>query len=343
MVVCISFARVSRARSVGACLGVRARLQRHAKSQCESYSTEVEKPLERLRVAVAGTSGCSDGGVRFYAARSWKAEESGTCFAIAEKLHQFAVVDGVGVDGLSSARVSAGRLSRYVSQSFVERVHQVPLETATDPISGLPIKMDEAAASAWGDALATGFSDCDREAIQDAAGSCGAMFCVVARSGVYVASVGTGRAVIGTEEDGGLSVLIDEASNPHCKNNATEVNRFGAADENLLPDGPTRLLGGGDAKRKEPRIIALPDVVRHRHAPGRRYVLLGSPGVWAQGPEAAVHWAVQAYRRGESPANAVIARSEGDAVVLVVVLPRGLGSEGSPLPPHGQLVHSPSS
>jgi len=298
--------------------------------------------------AVSGTSGCTDGGVRYYAARSVPAPESSVCFVVAEQLNQFAVVDGgAGPCGAACATFCAQRLPRLISRAFVERLHYTPLESATDPISGIRLKPTEAAAAAWSDALAAGFAECDRAAVQEeslSAGYCGGLFCAVARSGVYIASVGLGRAVVGTEEDAGSALLCDEVSSPHNADSAVEARRWAAAgggqEEQLpRPDTPTRQLGGAAARREEPRLIALPDVVRQRHAEGRRYVILGSPGVWVQGPEQPLHAAAEAYRRGRSPADAVLEQSEGDAAAVVLVLPGGLGGESCMLPEHGRLSH----
>lgn len=299
-----------------------------------------------LPAAVAGTSGCTDSGVRYYAARSVQASKSSVFFVVAEQLHQFAVVDGAGLSGTACATFCAQRLPRLVSRAFVERLHHWPLESATDPISGIRLKPAEAAAAAWSDALAAGFAECDRAAAQEeslSAGHCGGLICAVARSGVYIASIGLGRAVVGTEEDSGAALLCDEASNPHNSASAVEAQRWAAAaaggQEQLLPtpDTPTRQLGGVEAKRKEPRLIALPDVVRQRHAKGRRYIVLGSPGIWVQGSEQPLRRAAEAYHRGQSPADAVLEQSEGDAAAVVLVLPGGLGGESCPLPEHGQL------
>jgi len=296
--------------------------------------------------AVSGTSGCTDSGVRYYAARSVQASKSRVCFVIAEQLHQFAVMDGGGLSGAACATFCAQRLPRLVSRAFMERLHYSPLESATDPISGIRLTPAEAAAVAWSDSLAAGFAECDRVAVQEESlseGHCGGLFCAVARSGAYIASVGLGRAVVGTEEDSGAALLCDEASNPHSSASAVEARRWADAaasqEEPRLPppDAPTRRLGGAAAKRKESRLIALPDVVRQRHARGRRFVVLGSPGIWVQGSEQPLRIATEAYRRGQSPADAVLEQSEGDAAAVVLVLPGGLGGESCPLPDHGRL------
>lgn len=294
--------------------------------------------------AVSGTSGCADSGVRYYAARSVEASKSSVCFVVAEQIHQFAVVDGAGLNGAVCATFCAQRLPRLVSRAFAERLHYSPLESATDPISGIRLKPAEAAAAAWSDALAAGFAECDRAAVQEeslSGGHCGGLFCAVARSGIYIASVGLGRAVVGTEEESGAALLCDEASSPHSAASEVEAQRWTAAaaaggeEQRLPPPGtPTRQLGGAVAKRMEPRLIALPDVVRQRHARGRRFVVLGSPGVWAQGSEKPLR---KAYRRGRSPADAILEQSEGDAAAVVLVLPGGLGGESCPLPEHGRL------
>mmetsp|Transcript_21847 Transcript_21847/g.68112 ORF Transcript_21847/g.68112 Transcript_21847/m.68112 type:complete len:351 (-) Transcript_21847:40-1092(-) len=341
-----AFAHVMRALSAatsgasGAVLGGPAAVgpQRHGHRGCASECREQREG--RLRRPVAGTSGCcAASGVRFYAARSRPAAESACCFAIAEELHQFAVLDGVGGAGdagAQCARFCAGQLPGLVARAFLERVRRSPLASARD-MDGALVSEEESAAESWAEALTAGFAQCDRLAADQVEGGCGAILCTVACSGVYAASVGLGRVVVGTEVDGSTMLLCDEVSSPHSIQSEAEVSRLGRP----FPPAhaPTRLLGGAAEKRAEPRLIGLPDVARHQHAQSRRFVLLGSPGVWHQGPQLPLQWAVEAYRTGRSPADEVVARSKGtDVVALVLVLPPGLGGDGSPLPPHEELA-----
>ena len=62
----------------------------------------------------------------------------------------------------------------------------------------------------WQEAFLSGFARCqDGLASSGAEGGCGAMVCAIARSGTYVCSIGLGRVVVGTETDGGFTVLCD--------------------------------------------------------------------------------------------------------------------------------------
>lgn len=339
-------------------------LSRHARGTrgCASAS-QCEEPGQKWRRPKAGTSGtCSTSGVRFYAARSLKAADSSHCFAIAEQLHQFVVVDSITLERSSvrppdsaeakCAKLCAERLPSTVSRAFAERVRRVHLQAATRPDGSLFDSTEEAVAAFWADALMAGFQVCDQMAqeSQECAGAAtGALFCAVADSGVYVASVGLGRVVIGTEEAGG-QVFCDEASSPHRAASDAEGVRLregqGQSDSStgpfrhpMGPEAPTRLLGGASLKGAEPRLISLPDVVRLQHAEQRRFVILGSPGLWDLGPRLPVQWAIEAYKAGRSPADELVARSRGeDVVALVLVLPQGLGLGDGKLPPHDELV-----
>lgn len=284
---------------------------------------------------VVGTRGCcEESNVRFYTARSRPAEASNRCFAISERLHQFALLDGISGTadaGSHCARFCAAWLSRLVAHAFREQVHSEPLVSS---------RRDEVAAiSAWVDALSAGFVQCDRLVAQEVDGSCGALLCSICRSGIYVASVGRGRVAIGTKDDDGRTVWCDEASNPHCIENEAEAERWGYPP---APSGlTTRFLGGSTLKQSEPRLIAIPDVVRQEHEDCQRFVILGSPEVWASGPRLPMQWAVEAHQAGRNPADEVVVRSQGvDVVAVVLVLPPGLGSDDSPLPQHDELTSS---
>jgi len=230
-----------------------------------------------------------------------------------------------------------------IARSFAERVQSSPLRHATRADGSLIEDEEEAAAAAWADSLTMGFRMCDQGAVQEVgSGACGAVVCVVARSGIYVASVGLSRAVIGTEADG--EILCDEASSPHRLTSESELERLadagptGASPPQLPSKAPTRFFGGAALKQADARLVGLPDVIRHQHGSGRRFVILGTPAIWEHGPRLPLQWAVEAYRAGRSPADELVARSQGaDAVALVLVLPAGLG-EGSRLPPHHELV-----
>mmetsp|Transcript_70095 Transcript_70095/g.193914 ORF Transcript_70095/g.193914 Transcript_70095/m.193914 type:complete len:346 (-) Transcript_70095:18-1055(-) len=288
---------------------------------------------------VAGTSGShASSGIQFYASRSLPAATSACCFAIAESLHQFAVVDGVreGEAGGRCARFCAGRLPQLIARAFHDQLQRVPLWSYHDS-EGVPLGNSDAAARVWAEALTVGFAQCDVIAMEELEGSCGALYCAVARSGVYIASVGLGRVVIGTEDAGSQTFWCDEASAPHCIENEAEAARLGQRP--LLSQTPSRILGGAALKQVEPRLVGLPDVMRHRHADGQRFVILGSPGVWSHGARLPMQWVVEAYHAGRNPADAIVARSQGaDVVALVLVLPPGLGDDGSPLPRHDQLA-----
>lgn len=324
--------------------------QRRACAAGGAVCDSLEREPERWRRPAAGTSGaCPQSGVRFYAARSRKAAESMHCYAIAEDLHQFSIVDGmpdVGQGAAECAKLCAGKLVPLVARGYAERVRRLPLRSATDRDGNVFGSEEEAAAAYWADALTDGFAQCDQLAAQDpasgsGASACGALLCVVAESGVYVASVGLGRACIGTEIFGG-EIMCDEASIPHCSASEAEAERLREADASAAslppPHLATRMLGGSTVKQADPRVVGLPDVVRHQHSEGRRFVILASPGIWDFGPRLPVQWAVEAYRRGRSPADELVARSRGaDDVALVLVLPAGLGTGDGRLPPHEEL------
>eukprot|EP00811_Abedinium_folium_P036222 NODE_8951_length_1457_cov_11.920301.p1 GENE.NODE_8951_length_1457_cov_11.920301~~NODE_8951_length_1457_cov_11.920301.p1 ORF type:complete len:415 (-),score=108.57 NODE_8951_length_1457_cov_11.920301:211-1350(-) len=307
---------------------------------------------ERRKPAAVDAGVCPGSGcgptVQYFAARSHDAGASSAAFALAPRLHQFTLTDGehLGNDsGAAAARFCAARLTRLVSHNFMERVRlgpQGPAATATGPIDAMADDEDfpatEAdAVSRWGDALSAAFSHCDHwMAAERVSGGCSALFCAVARSGTYVASVGLGRAIVGTELPGG-AVRHDKASRPHLADSSLEATRLGAAAARF--SGATRLLGATEEKRKEALLIGLPDVTRHRHVDGaRRFIVLGSPALWENcGPEALVQSAVNAYRVGRSPAAEIVAQSKGDGAAVVLVLPPNLGGALSPLPPHEEL------
>lgn len=297
-----------------------------------------EKPHARRR-PVSGTSGVCDSGVRYYAARSKAAESSPSLFAVSERLHHFAVVDGLDGDdgGAGCARFFAQRLPRMITEAFVAQ----PSPMAMTGVDGQPLGAEDVVAAAWANSLTAGFGHCDSWAAQEEVlGSCGALVCVVARSGIYVASIGLGRAVVGTEDDGGKTIQCDEASSPHCAASELEATRLGDAVSRF--GGPTRMLGGMAQKRVEPLISGLPDVVRHGHAAGRRFVILGSPALWVSGPRLPLEWVVEAYRKNWDPAVELVARSKGDVVALVLVLPPGLDDPEGPLPPHDEAFWPPA-
>lgn len=315
-----------------------------------STSQSGERLGEKWRRPAAGTAGaCAESGIRFYASRSRKADESAHCFAIAEQLHQFAVVDGVAAqgsdEGAASARFCAGRLAPTVARVFAERVRHVPLQAATRADGSLIGDEAEAVAAVWAEALSAGFAVCDQQAQQAEnieGGACGALLCAVAQSGIYIASVGLGRVVVGTEVGGG-EVVCDEASSPHSAESEAEAERFAEANRELRhplgAQAPTRLLGGSSLKMAEPLLVASPDVVRHEHAESRRFIVMGSPGLWDLGARLPVQWAIEAYKAGRNPADELVARSRGgDVVALVLVLPQGLGADDGRLPPHDELV-----
>lgn len=88
--------------------------QRRACAAGGAVCDSLEREPERWRRPAAGTSGaCPQSGVRFYAARSRKAAESMHCYAIAEDLHQFSIVDGMPDVGL--CQVWGGGLMRLTS------------------------------------------------------------------------------------------------------------------------------------------------------------------------------------------------------------------------------------
>ena len=130
--------------------------------------------------------------------------------------------DGDG--GAACAKFCAARLPKMAAHSFSERVRATPLSALADDSGAAVADEAEAAALVWADALTAGFGMCDQAALNEAQGACGAMLCVVARSGVYVASVGLGRAVIGTEEPGGQGAFVDEASAPHRRDGEEEAD-----------------------------------------------------------------------------------------------------------------------
>lgn len=269
----------------------------------------------------------------------------------------FIVADGATEEGDGGKRCAvfcAERLPRLAAHEFVSRISEGTPESslardAWAPIQhiseldsseqGAHVHEEARAASCWGKSLTTAFQRCDALAAQEVEGGCGVMMCAIARSGVYVASVGLGRAVIGTEQEGGATVICDEVSNPHSLSNEIEAERIGGFQADQPPlSGATRLLGAEARKRMEPQILWHPDVVRQHHSGSRRYVVLASPGAWEAGPRLPLQWAVEAYRAGRSPADEIVARCRGDVVALVLVLPPGLGNETSGLPAHSELV-----
>jgi len=329
--------RASKAAQATAVAGISGTISSERNCGCidigKSGSSSSKQPI------VSGSRGkCAVSGIRFYASRSRPAPESSCCFATVERLHQYAVLDGVTGGQLAGghcARLCASWLPRLVSGAFQEGLQQLSPSAAS--VVDVP---EEAVISTWAQALMSGFSRCDQLAAQEdqsGEGSCGALLCVVARSGIYVASIGVGMAVIGTLDSDGETIWCDEASIPHNMANEAEADRWG---EPRPPDGvPTRLLGGSSAKRIETRLLGLPDVVRHEHGDAQRFVILGSPQVWSFGPRLPLQWAMEAQHAGRNPADEIVIRSQGrDAVALVLVLPGGLGSDDSPLPKHGELV-----
>lgn len=312
-----------------------ARHQKHPVVHCQE-----QRPNGGTSATVVA-SGCCESGVRFYGARSRSVAASSCCYAVAERLHQFAVVDGIGGsdEARECATFCARRLAPLVAQAFA--AGQQAWQSGNRP-------QDTDAKSLWAEALTAGFQHCDMLAVQEANGSCGALLCVVAQSGVYVASLGLSRAVVGTEDDGGATILCDEVSVPHSLENEAEAERLQEAGLAVaqVPNGPTRMLGGMAVKRDYPGlIVSVPDVVRHEHTSGRRFVIMASPGVWRHGPRLPLQWAVDAYRRGLNPAKAVVEHADGsDVAALVLVLNPGLGlgERGSSLAPDAITASGPS-
>ncbi|CAE8664330.1 unnamed protein product, partial [Polarella glacialis] len=299
---------------------------------------------QRRRASSSSSAGvCTDSGVRFFTARSRPIDQSASCYAVADRLHQFAVLDGTGVGGDKFAAYCAGRLPRNVSGAFVASLSASRADASSSSTQGLRPSCgkspraisfgDEgeeepadvaAAAKRWQAALSGGVALCDQQAeAETLQGGCSALFCVIARSGTYVASVGLGRAMVGTDMGPALPLQCDEASRPHLP--------LAGVTDGL----PSRMLGGfGTAARG-----ALPDVVRIRHENSQRLVVLGSPALFDafESPEAPLHAAHAALRAGRSPAEELLlgVDSNADAVALVLVLPPGVEQN---LPGHDQLM-----
>ncbi|CAE7514841.1 unnamed protein product [Symbiodinium natans] len=280
---------------------------------------------------------CPRSGLRYFAARSRPPEASSCRSAALEALHAFALAESHGKDGGEAASKAAKALPVLTARAFAEGVAQVPHWVWTGP-DGALLEEEEAAARAWAEALSVAFARCDEELGEEPVS---AVLCIVARSGIYISSVGISRCVIGTEADQGDTVYCDEASVPHDANNAAELARVKDAGVAVVPP-VLRFLGGRMRKASQPGLISLPDVVRARHPlAGRCFVLLGTSNLWTKGPRLPVHWAVQAFREGSCPASAWVRRAgvgEEDAAAMVLVLPPGLAEEDSPLPNHGDVT-----
>mmetsp|Transcript_84998 Transcript_84998/g.177642 ORF Transcript_84998/g.177642 Transcript_84998/m.177642 type:complete len:367 (-) Transcript_84998:61-1161(-) len=323
---------------------------RGVSSSCDEVGNKWRRPA-------AGTSDtCDPSGIKYYAARAKKAADSDNFYAVAATYNQFAVAESLvladkdgGSEAASAAcaKLCAGRLPLMTANAFVEGVRRRPLHSTVRDDGSMATE-EEAASALWADAISSGFNLCEAMIARDLAdggrGAAEVMLCVIARSGVYAGSVGRGRIVVGTEENG--DIWCDEASCPHLPSSEAEMQRIdelmleGAGAGDNLPEGqPTRFLGGGVLKERDSRYIGLPDIVRLDHvANSRRFVIIGSSGIWSYGPRLPVQWAIEAYRSGRSPADELISRSTGsDDVVLVLILPPKV-AEGSTLPPHHEIV-----
>ncbi|CAK0809834.1 unnamed protein product, partial [Prorocentrum cordatum] len=291
--------------------------------------TEVRRVRRRAQPQrpVAGTSGSCDSGVRFYAARSRAAKESASCFAIAERLHQFAVVDGARAGGEPSSREAtqrcaqfcAGQLSRLVSYAFAEQARQGALGSegaeavaeaeasgAFDAWGGGAAQAPEVtrAVSAWASALQDGFALCEQKrasAVRLGAGGRLRRPPVCRRAQRRLRRQRGPRAGRGGHRGGGGQLdHLRRGLEPALRRQRSRLGRRHARRH-----GAPRAAGGSsdaDAGRcgceADQRLTAQPDVVRHDHADARRFVILGSPGVWTQGPRLPLQWAVEAYRSG---------------------------------------------
>lgn len=299
-----------------------------------------EQPPKASRAAAASSSSkCSGSRIEYFAARSLALDRSSSFHAVSEKLHQFVIVDGVTGDdgGRECAMFCAQRLTPLAARAFLEQLRQLPLHARTNAETGQFLTEEDGVGGVWAEALTAAAKGCDSLALQEvAAGGCCVLHCNVARSGIYISSLGLGRAVIGTEETPGGDILCDEASTPHsCEDSETERERMGTLASRMR--GPTRLLGGAAEKRMAPQLICSPDVVRIKHVAERRYLLLASPGVFEAGPRLPIQWAVAAHRDGKNPAAELVSKFGGDSVALVLVLPPGLDDEDGGLPPHDKL------
>eukprot|EP00971_Amphidinium_carterae_P126205 2500203-Amphidinium_carterae.1 len=167
----------------------------------------------------------------------------------------------------------------------MEQVQRKALQDCTDA-EGLKLQESEAAAAAWGHALVSAFAHCDRLAAGEAlAARCSGIHVVVARSGIYIASLGTCRAAVGIES-GDRTVSCHASSQPHTILNSVEAKRMAnTSDKERMAAAPlatpTRFLCAELDKRQQSGFLAFPDVVRHLHAKQRQYIVLGSPGVYA--------------------------------------------------------------
>eukprot|EP00933_Yihiella_yeosuensis_P018795 TRINITY_DN15331_c0_g1_i1.p2 TRINITY_DN15331_c0_g1~~TRINITY_DN15331_c0_g1_i1.p2 ORF type:complete len:158 (-),score=40.79 TRINITY_DN15331_c0_g1_i1:829-1302(-) len=100
--------------------------------------------LTARNVRHAGSSvdtSCIDSGIRIFAARSRPMTESASYFAIAERLHQFSVLDGVSLgddSGKKLAAFCAGRLPRNISGIFMQKVSEA--RAAPSPLPAKPKK-----------------------------------------------------------------------------------------------------------------------------------------------------------------------------------------------------------
>eukprot|EP00933_Yihiella_yeosuensis_P062082 TRINITY_DN65004_c0_g1_i1.p1 TRINITY_DN65004_c0_g1~~TRINITY_DN65004_c0_g1_i1.p1 ORF type:complete len:372 (-),score=42.85 TRINITY_DN65004_c0_g1_i1:124-1206(-) len=299
--------------------------------------------------ANSGLRGYCSSGIRYYSARSKQPENSVSRCGIAERLHAFVLADGLGIrdseaGGASSrcATFCASNLASLAAHFFTEGQVATPLwgQARAD---GQKLPEKDAAVGLWANSLTQSFGACDVALSErEPSGGCGAIMCLVARSGIYIASLGLGRAVVGTETDNGETYICDEVSIPHTVESEIEQERL-SRDKITLPSNrpstfPTRILGAPRAKANDAVLTAQPDIVRLEHlSEGHRFIILGSPDLWLSGPRLPVEWAVQAFQEGKSPAEELIRRTarEGvDTVALVLVIPSGLDGEDSFLPPH---------
>lgn len=274
---------------------------------------------------------------RYFAARGRPIESSACRTAAVEALNAFALTESHSERGGEAAANAAKALPLLAANAFSEAATEVPLWTRTAADGGR-LEEEDAAAAAWSEAVTVAFQRCDEQLGEEPTS---AVLCVIARSGIYVSSVGIARCVLGTETDEGETVYCDEVSVPHDISNDAERARVRDAGATAVPY-VLRFLGGRAHKASHPGLLSLPDVVRAPHpAEGRSYVLLGTSNLWSKGPRLPVQWAVEAFREGRCPASAWIRRAGAagdDVAAMVLVLPPGLADEDSPLPKHADAT-----
>lgn len=244
---------------------------------------------------------CPQTGVRYWVARP---SDSAGRVGVLEQQHCFSLAEG------GPAAAVAAQLPRLAAECFEERQTQVPLWSR---------QTEEPAAEAWAEALTMAFVTCDQQ-LPDTE-LCSAVLSVITRSGIYIASCGTSRAVLGSAALDGVTVFCDEASVPHDATNDAERQRLAAGTLSFPPNSTWRGLGGHKIKEQYPGVIAMPDVVRIQYSEGRRLILLGSKNLWHLGPRLPVERAWEALRAGKCPALEAANGSQGDAVVLALLIP----------------------